>query len=203
MPLPKNRLPSMSVMSVSLDQRSSFTQRYSSLPWFVLALLIVNLVFTTFPLLPPPKVNQDWMESSGFHAGFDVQLMLHILVVADGPICLQINYFSSVYLHVWFLIPIFGFLLQFSNPDFTLPISEIVDNVIQNCPIDVRRPLYKVRGWELVLFLWCMVACWWSESPVPETFSIANHIKGRLEIIKATNCGLFFFTTRKEQAWKW
>ena len=23
------------------------------------------------------------------------------------------------------------------------PISEIVDNVIQNCPIDVRRPLYQ------------------------------------------------------------
>lgn len=33
--------------------------------------------------------------------------------------------------------------VQFSNPDFTLPISDIVDNVIQNCPIDVRRPLYN------------------------------------------------------------
>lgn len=32
---------------------------------------------------------------------------------------------------------------QFANPDFTTPISEVVDNVIQNCPIDVRRPLYK------------------------------------------------------------
>lgn len=32
---------------------------------------------------------------------------------------------------------------QFSNPDFTSPISDIVDNVIQNCPIDVRRPLYN------------------------------------------------------------
>ncbi len=32
---------------------------------------------------------------------------------------------------------------QFANPDFTTPISEIVDTVIQNCPIDVRRPLYK------------------------------------------------------------
>ncbi|MPC23974.1 Actin-related protein 3 [Portunus trituberculatus] len=31
----------------------------------------------------------------------------------------------------------------FANPDFTTPISEVVDNVIQNCPIDVRRPLYK------------------------------------------------------------
>lgn len=34
--------------------------------------------------------------------------------------------------------------LQFANPDFTQPISEVVDEVIQNCPIDVRRPLYKV-----------------------------------------------------------
>ena len=34
--------------------------------------------------------------------------------------------------------------LQFSNPDFTTSISEAVDTVIQNCPIDVRRPLYKV-----------------------------------------------------------
>lgn len=33
---------------------------------------------------------------------------------------------------------------QFANPDFTQPISEVVDEVIQNCPIDVRRPLYKV-----------------------------------------------------------
>ena len=33
--------------------------------------------------------------------------------------------------------------IKFANPDFTTPISEIVDTVIQNCPIDVRRPLYK------------------------------------------------------------
>lgn len=32
---------------------------------------------------------------------------------------------------------------QFSNPDFTTPLNEIVDDVIQNCPIDVRRPLYS------------------------------------------------------------
>lgn len=25
-------------------------------------------------------------------------------------------------------------------------ISDVVDEVIQNCPIDVRRPLYKVRA---------------------------------------------------------
>lgn len=35
--------------------------------------------------------------------------------------------------------------MQFANPDFTQPISEVVDEVIQNCPIDVRRPLYKVQ----------------------------------------------------------
>ena len=41
---------------------------------------------------------------------------------------------------------------QFANPDFTQPISEVVDEVIQNCPIDVRRPLYKV-SWENPNFL--------------------------------------------------
>jgi len=42
-----------------------------------------------------------------------------------------------------FLGPEIFFHPEFANPDFTTPISEIVDNVIQNCPIDVRRPLYK------------------------------------------------------------
>lgn len=37
------------------------------------------------------------------------------------------------------------FTLQFANPDFLQPISDVVDEVIQNCPIDVRRPLYKVK----------------------------------------------------------
>ncbi|XP_014680660.1 PREDICTED: actin-related protein 3-like, partial [Priapulus caudatus] len=42
-----------------------------------------------------------------------------------------------------FLGPEIFFHPEFANPDFTTPISDIVDNVIQNCPIDVRRPLYK------------------------------------------------------------
>lgn len=42
-----------------------------------------------------------------------------------------------------FLGPEVFFHPEFSNPDFTTPLSEIVDNVIQNCPIDVRRPLYN------------------------------------------------------------
>lgn len=43
---------------------------------------------------------------------------------------------------------------QFANPDFTQPISEVVDEVIQNCPIDVRRPLYKVsKGREAELWV--------------------------------------------------
>ena len=33
--------------------------------------------------------------------------------------------------------------LQFANPDFTVPISATVDSVVQNCPIDNRRGLYK------------------------------------------------------------
>ncbi|KAG1681734.1 Actin-related protein 3 [Nymphon striatum] len=42
-----------------------------------------------------------------------------------------------------FLGPEIFFHPEFANPDFTTPISQIVDNVIQNCPIDVRRPLYR------------------------------------------------------------
>ncbi|KAK0072944.1 hypothetical protein PV325_010498, partial [Microctonus aethiopoides] len=42
-----------------------------------------------------------------------------------------------------FLGPEVFFHPEFANPDFTTPLGEIVDNVIQNCPIDVRRPLYK------------------------------------------------------------
>lgn len=42
-----------------------------------------------------------------------------------------------------FLGPEIFFHPEFANPDFTIPLSEIVDDVIQNCPIDVRRPLYN------------------------------------------------------------
>ncbi|ESO08199.1 hypothetical protein HELRODRAFT_185429 [Helobdella robusta] len=42
-----------------------------------------------------------------------------------------------------FLGPEVFFHPEFTNPDFTVPISETVDEVIQNCPIDVRRSLYK------------------------------------------------------------
>ena len=42
-----------------------------------------------------------------------------------------------------FLAPEIFFHPEFKNPDFTVPISETVDSVVQNCPIDVRRGLYK------------------------------------------------------------
>ena len=42
-----------------------------------------------------------------------------------------------------FLGPEVFFHPEFCNPDFTTPISETVDVVIQSTPIDVRRPLYK------------------------------------------------------------
>lgn len=42
-----------------------------------------------------------------------------------------------------FLGPEIFFHPEFANADFTTPISEVVDTVIQNTPIDVRRPLYK------------------------------------------------------------
>ena len=42
-----------------------------------------------------------------------------------------------------FLGPEVFFHPEFSNPDYTESLSVIVDEVIQNCPIDVRRNLYK------------------------------------------------------------
>ncbi|XP_025831471.1 actin-related protein 3 [Agrilus planipennis] len=42
-----------------------------------------------------------------------------------------------------FLGPEIFFHPEFANPDFTTPLSQIVDDVIQKCPIDVRRPLYN------------------------------------------------------------
>ena len=42
-----------------------------------------------------------------------------------------------------FLGPDIFFHPEFANPDFTVPISEMVDSVVQNCPIDVRRGLYR------------------------------------------------------------
>jgi len=42
-----------------------------------------------------------------------------------------------------FLGPEIFFHPEFSNPDFSTSISETVDLAIQNCPIDVRRGLYK------------------------------------------------------------
>jgi len=46
-----------------------------------------------------------------------------------------------------FLGPEIFFHPEFANPDFTVPISETVDQVVQNCPIDVRRGLYKTVDW--------------------------------------------------------
>lgn len=42
-----------------------------------------------------------------------------------------------------FLGPEIFFHPEFSNAEFVTPISEVVDTVIQSCPIDVRRGLYK------------------------------------------------------------
>lgn len=61
----------------------------------------------------------------------------------DGVNSITKNPFNVDVGYERFLGPEIFFHPEFSNPDFTTPISEIVDNVIQNCPIDVRRPLYN------------------------------------------------------------
>ena len=42
-----------------------------------------------------------------------------------------------------FLGPEIFFHPEFANAQYTTPISDVVDEVIQNCPIDARRPLYN------------------------------------------------------------
>ncbi|PAV83626.1 hypothetical protein WR25_21657 [Diploscapter pachys] len=42
-----------------------------------------------------------------------------------------------------FLGPEIFFYPEFVNPDFTTPLSDTIDDVIQQCPIDVRRGLYE------------------------------------------------------------
>lgn len=59
-----------------------------------------------------------------------------------------------------FLAPEIFFHPEFVNPDFTTPISEVVDSVIQNCPVDMRRLLYKVIKvhYMILCILFCYIA---------------------------------------------
>jgi hypothetical protein len=67
-----------------------------------------------------------------------------------------------------FLAPEIFFNPEIYSSDFLTPLPEVVDNVIQTSPIDVRRGLYKV-GWEVVFpgLLQLTVLClehrpfWW------------------------------------------
>ena len=44
-----------------------------------------------------------------------------------------------------FLAPEIFFNPEIASSDFLTPLPEVVDNVIQSSPMDVRRGLYKVR----------------------------------------------------------
>ncbi|XP_023377560.1 actin-related protein 3B isoform X3 [Pteropus vampyrus] len=69
-----------------------------------------------------------------------------------------------------FLGPEIFFHPEFANPDFMESISDVVDEVIQNCPIDVRRPLYKKRKPETD---WSVHSGQWRVSS-PGRFSLAG-----------------------------
>ena len=43
-----------------------------------------------------------------------------------------------------FLGPEIFFNPEIASSDFLTPIPDVIDNVIQSCPIDTRRGLYKV-----------------------------------------------------------
>jgi actin-related protein 3 len=50
-----------------------------------------------------------------------------------------------------FLAPEIFFNPEIFSSDFLTPLPEIVDNVIQQSPIDVRRGLYKVIFWSFII----------------------------------------------------
>jgi actin-related protein 3 len=52
-----------------------------------------------------------------------------------------------------FLAPEIFFNPEIFSSDFLTPLPEIVDNVIQQSPIDVRRGLYKVIFWCFIILL--------------------------------------------------
>lgn len=53
-----------------------------------------------------------------------------------------------------FLAPEIFFNPEIYSSDFLTPLPEIVDDVIQSSPIDVRRGLYKVSSTNLVDFIY-------------------------------------------------
>jgi len=52
-----------------------------------------------------------------------------------------------------FLAPEIFFNPEIASSDFLTPLPEVVDNVIQQSPIDVRRGLYKVGYFMFIAFL--------------------------------------------------
>ncbi|KAM7369526.1 hypothetical protein PAMP_010844 [Pampus punctatissimus] len=81
-----------------------------------------------------------------------------------------------------FLGPEIFFHPEFANPDFMQPISDVVDEVIQSCPIDVRRPLYKPKPMEVQVVTHHMqrYAVWFGGSMLastPEFFQVCHSKK--------------------------
>ncbi|XP_032498577.1 actin-related protein 3B isoform X4 [Phocoena sinus] len=70
-----------------------------------------------------------------------------------------------------FLGPEIFFHPEFANPDFMESISDVVDEVIQSCPIDVRRPLYKPKPVEVQVITHHMqrYAVWFGGSMLAST----------------------------------
>lgn len=87
-------------------------------------------------------------------------------------------------------------VFQFANPDFMQPISDVVDEVIQSCPIDVRRPLYKVihKGvivtnahmWLLYLFVYlCKNHCefWMSSDKLHPSIHFLDNLSSSRSLV--------------------
>jgi hypothetical protein len=48
---------------------------------------------------------------------------------------------------------------EIANADYFTPLPDVVDTVIQNCPIDTRRGLYRVTTFFSHVIEYC--AFWW------------------------------------------
>ena len=62
-----------------------------------------------------------------------------------------------------FLGPEIFFNPEIASPDFLTPLPDVVDDVIQSCPIDTRRGLYKVISCVFFCKCKCIEYClvWW------------------------------------------
>jgi hypothetical protein len=81
----------------------------------------------------------DMMESTVLLEGYVIIFdAMHILLISEQKYGVDVGYER-------FLAPEMFFNPEINSSDFLTPLPNVVDEVIQQSPIDVRRGLYKVN----------------------------------------------------------